>query len=78
MEAYSVDDKGGPGYQKLRGVGKLFKALPPKKAYVRPKKEISEKNMSKTSPRVIKNKSFRRFLLEFNMMTSVYEVLLQI
>ena len=58
----------------------FFKALgltplPPKKGYVRPKKEISEKNIC---PRVVENKKSRMSLLnlEFNMI--VYEVLLQI
>ena len=63
---------------KIARVGKFFYGTgpyppPPQKGYVRPKKEISKKNIC---PKVIKNKNSRMFLLnlEFNM--TIYEVLL--
>jgi len=73
--------QGGPGTLKIAWVSKIFQGarpypplLPPKKGYVRPKKEISETNIS---PIVIKNEIFGRLLfnLEFNTtITSIYEV----
>ena len=48
---------------------------PPKKGYVRPKKEISEKNICS---RVIENKNSGISLLNLRFNMTVYEVLLQI
>ena len=73
--------RGAPGDAKnCTGLVNFFKVLGltsphPKKGYVRPKKEISEKNICS---RVFENKNSGMSLLNLKFNMTVYEVLLQI
>ena len=68
--------RGAQDVKNCTGSVNFFKALgltpPPKKGYVRPKKEISEKNIC---PRVIENKNSEMSLLNLKFNMTVYEVL---